>query len=133
MLSFSVIALDPTCARDAFCAGVMEGLIKTQKNWKTFASTPLNIFKYILLEGGSRSHLCHRSRGDYSGNGGDGQPADLVAGRHSLGRDGTRLDPSLLGPSLYPRLRTLFERILFATTTIKHKINNIVFLFEITI
>jgi sugar/nucleoside kinase (ribokinase family) len=63
MPPFRVEAVDPTGAGDAFCAGVMEALIRASVNHDNLVSAPLDVLKNILLEGAAAGAACVTAAG----------------------------------------------------------------------
>lgn len=58
MPSFRVKTVDPTGAGDAFCAGVIEALLRAGIDRESLVSTPLDVLRDILLQGAASGAAC---------------------------------------------------------------------------
>lgn len=58
MPSFSVKTVDPTGAGDAFCAGVIDALLRHEIHREGLPSTPLDVLRHVLLEGEAAGAMC---------------------------------------------------------------------------
>jgi len=63
MPAFKVDSLDPTGAGDAFCAGVIHGLLSESMKRKYLPTAPQEVLKRILLEGAAAGAMCVTAAG----------------------------------------------------------------------